>query len=403
MPLLKVNKNGEVYQTDSRMNGVSGIGNLPQLVDADDVTSVSLLPDKNVQKDKQALARLEYMDRMNKIKKYAQDKLKENILEAAQKKRAEAEYQKKKVEEYQSQLFKNMSYLKARSTPGQEKLSGVSGNGLSADARQPNLSRASLDWAPIVTTDVAFGGSDDWGSSTNYKGAPDSTIGSPQVGVMPDDTPLNTWLPETKVTRNFSKNLYDTPEKRADALNQFKAGAFAVPLFARVGGNHIASLSFGSQEKERLHGLNNSFVGSHALSDFIEKNYAYSILIDKNGNKKIIPVSYVYGLPLINPHHTTTQYKDPEFMARLNGPVSKYGTEAVHNYEDVEKNGDYFRLLQPIILAAHEDYMIKNNLSYPDGSKVIEEPEVVRGSEPHHRVSTNQNFQHPMLKAGLLK
>jgi predicted alpha/beta-hydrolase family hydrolase len=71
MPLLTLGKDGQIYEVDARFDGAQGIGRTAEMVDADDVTSLSQVEDKKALKDKIALRKLQQISHMNKVKKYA--------------------------------------------------------------------------------------------------------------------------------------------------------------------------------------------------------------------------------------------------------------------------------------------------------------------------------------------
>jgi hypothetical protein len=115
MPILALDKKGNIIQTDSRFNGAQGIGAVADMVDQGDVTELSMNPEdiKKIDRDRAAIKNLENKIQQAKIRKYAEDKKKQAFKENQRASYLEKKYRQAKKQDYRDQLYKNTAYLAA--------------------------------------------------------------------------------------------------------------------------------------------------------------------------------------------------------------------------------------------------------------------------------------------------
>lgn len=420
MPLLRLDKNGNIVQSDSRFNGVQGIGSEPEMVDSDDVTALSLIEDDKVLKDRAALRRLQHLSNVNKVKKYAQNKVAEEKAKMQAKINAEKKFNKLKAEHYAAQLKKNNSFLKARHTPGSELLSGVSGFGFSADGRQPLLDAPAVDWQPILEANTAFGGNvEDWGHSTGLGYHSNQSVD--QLGELsynPNDVVGDTGLRKTRMPIGEANQaeIINEPMTTDDEydLRQFIDGAYVIRHYMKNDPRSYSNWITDDAFKTHMSQINNSWNHSSEMAKVIQQGWGYSIL-DNGKSIRLVKVPYYWGLPMYVPDNDRNLYTAKYFSktamysrAGINNEF-RFRTGTITPREGERLNN--FQALYPVILAAAKEYALHSdefgNWQGRDHvrsfeNKVIASPEA-KNLQSTQTAQVNVSYAHPMLKHGLIK
>ena len=432
MPILSMDKHGNIVQTDSRFNGAQGIGQVAEMVDQSDVTELSLSPEeqKKVARDRKAIAKIQHMNKMNQIKKYAEDKKKLAMKEAKRAAQLEKRYMQAKKQNYRDQLYKNTAYLAASQKPGHEIMSGVSGSGYSADGREPMLSRASQDVQPIVQANVAFGGdAQEWGNEMGVGYHSNTEVkkhGFSGLGFMDSvwDDPEAQLEPHSKYQRPDFNTIgeaeqhaivYDEPMTTDDeyALRKFIGGNAVVNVYQKGHPRSVSNQVTKDHLKQQVVTRNNNWNHSSEMAKVISQGWGYSIL-DDGKSIKLVKIPYYWGMPYFVPDNDRNMY------TTLSTALSSYWAYPYAGATSEFRNGSttrkgkrpsWFQAFYPFIKAAAKEYAIhsdqygvwqgrqyKNEVINSSGKKSS-------GSGFFKKLFANvsSDFNHPLVKQGLLK
>lgn len=416
MPLLKIDEQGNVVEVDARFNGSVGLGRTAEMVDQGDMTELSLEPNSDnqkIMKDRMALRKLEALSRKNKIKKYAKNVQKEKAKEQARAAYLEKAYNQKKQELYKAQLYQNMSYLLAQQKGGNtEKLAGVAGFGFSADGRQPILSQAAVDWQPILQANVAFGGdAEEWGHDTALGLHSNTHVNKLKLNGL---GAVSENMSETKNAVVLNESLSPLDEY---ILQNFDNGNYVVNFYQVGQPSKAGSQITDDAYKQQVHTRNDQWNTSSEMSKIAAQGWGYSILDNGDDDIQLVKVAYRWGLPIYIPDNPKTIHN----LAKTAGvgeqnyywqyPWSSGATE----FRNGATSGrvTFWNALRPVIQAAAREYATHADQygvwKGRDYSKLSEitalttptSVETVAQTKPAQRVMSN--FQHPMLRQGLLK
>lgn len=156
MSILKVNQFGEIVEDNGQGEQTSAAR-----VQDDNMLKLSIVEDRNIIRDRQALKEIEkqkfnlakkkWMDNVTLLAKQAQHKA-----ETAEKMHL---LQKKLdyLKEVKGNLKMSQALAQGNSNTFYEKMSGVTGYGLTKDGQVPQFSSSNLDYQQIVNADQAFG------------------------------------------------------------------------------------------------------------------------------------------------------------------------------------------------------------------------------------------------------
>lgn len=418
MPLLTLTKDGEIYEVDARLDGAQGMGRAPELVEADDVTALSLVENDKVLKDRAAVRKLQMMSHMNKVKRYAEHAGKKAAQEVLRQKIAEKRFENEKKKAYLASLYKNQSYLTARQQGGlPEKMSGVTGYGFTSDGRRPVGSQASLDWNPILQANTAFGGHDEhWGADTG-------------LGQNPDWEAFS-WRDEKsgEVEKYVTPNMGMMDQKDVFTLEQFDDANYSVPWYTQRKSGEFSELDQRGSgpfvvNKSRLDYENNrnmQFVGGSKMAEYARNGWGWSMYETPEGKIVVLKVAYHYGLPMIDPfNEENVNYRNLRYLLNLRGALYNCPPYYFKN-EYAIRNGNLFTALAPAIVAAHKEYntrLAELGPTYdPEGYKLqysVVGPRKSAGASAGGGSifqnlfkalfgETKANYQHPFLKQKLL-
>lgn len=164
MPILEYNNLGEIVEN----NGQGGIKSA-QSVQDDNMLKLSIVEDSNILRDREALKVIQKQKDALAKKKWA-DAVELKAKQAVHK--AQTEERKhllKKKLSFLNELKKNTKLAQAVAQSGAnsyyEKMSGVTGYGLTNDGHIPQFSSANLDYQQIVDVDSTFGAYGSFGGS----------------------------------------------------------------------------------------------------------------------------------------------------------------------------------------------------------------------------------------------
>lgn len=431
MPLLKMDKKGNIVQSDSRFDGVHGIGAVADMVDQGDMYELSLEPNadyKKAQRDREALRKLQVKSHEAKVRKYAQDKLKQQQMEVKRAAALEKKYQQKKQELYKNQLMQNSAYLAAKFKGGNvEKLSGVSGFGVNADGRQPDLSQAATDYQPILQANEAFGGdTENWGNETGLGYHSNDEVNKHQLGGIntqmgelsysPEKVDQKRYLRKDKNPINEASQAEVVNEAFTSddeyALRQFLDGTYVVKLYKKGHPGVWNKVITDDHFKNQINSRNNSWNHSAEFAKFIAQGWGYSIL-DNGKEYRLVKVPYYWGLPMYVPDNPRNMYTGIYFSKKYSFPGAGPGTEfrngTVMREDDIWPTMD--QALYPVILAAAKEYaQHSDEYGVWQGrefqKKVLKEAKTQSSGGGFFQKlfsKSSPNYQHPFLKQGLLK
>lgn len=338
---LKRNAQGQIVESNFSMNGEEGIGKVPELVEEGNLYELTEVEDSKVVKDRQkaqAMGQLQKVNQVISYKNYMQQ-------QAEQERRSQLLgeqmfHAKQKMHEVQN--FRNNN-LKAQAIKQgnmmTENLSGVSGYGLTADGRQPVLSRAAVDFQPIVMTDKAFGSydkGDQWGQTMGL--TVQVAHGATNLPPANQPAPLVGNLPGAFTAHH--KFVIDT----------WNNNTWAAKYFYPNNVSQAWTKVFDENNKKSINQFNESYNTAKEVQAAAARGWMWSGWFKPNGSWVSVKVPYVYGLPMDNPSNPIVQNRNGWRKFNVLGtgtvrhPASKY-TLGSDSY------GSYFNLLQPVIEA----------------------------------------------------
>lgn len=448
MPILRLDKLGNVVEADARLDGDEFLGRSAEMTDSGDVTELSIENTadwKKSQKDRAALEKIRELNRANMLKKIANEKRKLQQKKFLDDIKKEALWKKRQAENAKrNSLAAKRQILAARSAALPDgTMSGVSGFGLTADGRRPILSRASVDWQPIETADYAFGGSspntweENWGFGME---ANTSQLGeTPVTAAYPKEEWKGECLTSVADLKRAGVDAYT--ERMAYDVERFKEGTYATVFrWANTGGT--SSIVFDEQMKSSIQNMSAQGIGQALMTEYIKQGWGWSGY-EENGKFVEVKIPYIYGLP----------YDRPECGIK---PGAGWGDPAHPYYRDnwrkrayhsqkIILNGEelpptYFNLLKPLIKALalkfDEQYAHLNKALNEEAIKqeiqhtakemadaeafVIEQKaagimskeqesffdkilKFLKGGVAATQEGKKSDYRHPMLKEGLIK
>ena len=418
MPILALDKKGNIIQTDSRFNGAQGIGAVADMVDQGDVTELSLNPEdiKRVQRDREAIRNLDNKIQQAKIKKYAEDKKKQAFKETQRAAYLEKKYREAKKQQYRDQLYKNTSYLAASQKPGMDQMSGVSGYGFSADGRKPFLNQSAQDYQPILQANVAFGGdAQEWGNETGLGYHSNTDVkkhGFAGLGATNYLRQNNENLNEAATAEVINEGM--TPNDEF-ALKQFDEGSTTIPYHHPNYPQSTNTLVVSNSLKNQLASINSSSNTSAEMAKVISQGWGYSIIDDGEDNVRLVKVAYHWALPIYVPDNTANTYTK-EYAAGYSSATNMLSGMPGLQWGVLKKmpqaKKTTWNALRPVIEAAAKEYAAKSDeygvWQGRDYSKLNVAKATAQKSDGGSFLKKlfskgTGNFSHPLIKQGLLK
>lgn len=431
MPILKLDRSGNVVESDARLNGVQGIGRLPDMVDDDDVTSLSLIENNKTLKDRAGLRRLEAMTKMNKIKKYSQDQALQKKLQEKKAQVLEKMYVEKKKQQYKNNLYKDMSYLKARQDGGKTSvMSGVAGFGFSADGRQAVLSQASVDWQPIQQANSAFGGdAENWGNDTAFGIHSNDSVnkmnlsgfganeGSPEPKEMQTlrDDPAQATIGSSSPVSTFT-------EKDKFILEAWNNGTYVSPIwynYANTPPTVWKNILWTDILKSELADNNTEINHSSLMTAFARQGWGYSMFKDTAGKINVVRVAFHWGLPMINIERPYNPLFTPDYIFEqrhysrdhIFEAGTGYGINSAHKIQGANAKLNIWNVLSPVIMAAAREYNYKFGKPVSSGipvhstsQKAMTNSSGLSFTQRLKLLFGNKgDYNHPLIKQGLIK
>lgn len=346
MPILRLDKNGIPYETDSRFDGERGMGRTPGAVE-DGTLQLDLNEDKKVLKDRAALKNLQTQDAINKFRKYAFDKTLHEEKEKIRKKQEEKLYLVKQKMSQLENNRKSMNYMKALQQSGVQKEvnSGVDGYGLTSDGRRPYMDMPALDYAPEVSVEEAFG---ELPSGIDLSGM--GTCVMMGATGMPDGNPVYTiptlsnfvdpiTLADANILGPFStKDQYLIDAYESDILNMpYQVEYKPNPPYTVVRMMDVDT-------KKLIDNRSEMASNPKARYEAAARGWMYSGWHDSEGNFISVKVPFAFGIPMDFANATTVDEKAARDRYR-NDPFFSSQTQSVFDW------------LKPVISAYARKYL----------------------------------------------
>lgn len=352
MPLLKMDKNGQIYESDSRFDKEIGVGKRPELVDEDNVQKLSVPMSAQAIRDRANLQIKEERNRQNLIRKAARENILLNLLnEKELQKRTKLLNEQHRLERiHNEQRSAIMKKAIRDGTIDREQLGGVSGYGLTSDGTTPIFPRPSVDWKPVVDEAVAFGRKTQFGDlidesvadfgSTRYKDG----MGSSEIAIILSDakqdaTQALNYDPMTHVRLDDLNVEGEFSAEDQHWIDQWFQGILKVKFYYKDNPNQPYYFVWNEQNKDNVIRYRKKYCGEAEESLNLQRGWAYSGYWDDNGNWVRLQVPLVHGLPI---EPTSCDVNNYEYAMEL-GP---YG-----GGRDKWVNGTYIELAKRVIIA----------------------------------------------------
>jgi hypothetical protein len=172
-----MDKNGNIYETDSSQAGEVGVGRIPTMQEDGDVQALSVQAPDQVLRDRAKL-QVQKMNRTRQgLKSWADGVRKRMQMGQLEHQRKEREFLRQYQQQKINNLRKSQNMLQGlnQNYKDFENMSGVSGYGYTADGQKPYPDHPSSDWNLVNTTTQAFGNMGMGQQSFIEKPAPDLT------------------------------------------------------------------------------------------------------------------------------------------------------------------------------------------------------------------------------------
>jgi hypothetical protein len=416
MPLLKLGKNGEIYESDSRLNGAEGMGRQPEMVEDYNMLELSVVENDKVIKDREALKKLDNDIRKNNQKKYAHSMAKLLKKQQQDKLKQEKEYQARKKLDHLQNLRNGVRKMQAihQSNYMNEKLAGVSGYGLSTDGRKPYLDRPSVDYKPSMPADYAFGGNaEDWGNTMGQ------LVTAVAAGGGGGSSAPTTQLVSTQIVETSIEGEYTT--RHQFIIEQFEKNLFSFQYTYTPQPQKIYSIVVDQSMKNQINAKNQLYNTAAKVIEAAGNKWMYSGWPNEDGSWTSVKVPFVYGLPMDLPnnadtkkrdlwrnHHHWSDIYDTQLFAKLKPVIEAYAL--FFKNQELEKQKEIKRLEYEALQAATRaaDDISFRTMEQATGSAIdkatdkieMEIDAIKRGKQI---AVGNGGFTHPMLRYGLLK
>lgn len=416
---LKMDKNGEIFQTDALQGNEKGVGRKAVLVQDSDVHNFSTLQDPKVMRDRKALHNLKKLNHQNQINKLKEDKNKQALIERARRHQMEKEFWlKKKVHALQENM-KNMRKIAGIKQGYQnfEKMSGVSGFGLTTDGRKPYADMPSLDWTPIEQVDEAFGKYPDGGMGA----LPEGYVSTQPTGKIQqlsefDMQRLNSSLPEDEVATSAPTMLTNSNIKgkfssfHKDIIDKFFSGKFKFSYSTGTNATTLYYMNIDMPLRNRVQDHNRQYNPAAEIKASGSRGWAWSGWYE-NGAWVSVKIPFIHGLPIDTPSNANkmlqTSWRKNKFFGYYKPIIEAFALKK--KLADEQNAAEKQRLLEQARIAGEQSAQSKSFTTTEKIQEIVTDAFTNAAEGQLMNVKKDlaepkiMSHAHPMLRQGLLK